>query len=305
MAAGPPDPMLRRWRGVAAGLGGLCVLQAVALVATLPPALSFDAVLAENLALQERLQRIDQRMEEVDRILLRLRLYDAQLESLGSPTGDAGPIPVDAYANHDEQVVDEWPVGADEDGGLRPGESWADGVEARAVTFLDGFAAAEPTLNRFVGELEQLRALEEALPSYWPAGGEFTSGFGWRRDPLGRRWRFHSGMDVAGDRGDPVFATAQGLVIKAGWSDGYGRHVVIDHGFGITTLYGHCSQLLVAEGERVRRGQKVGLMGSTGMSTGDHLHFEVHLDGAAVDPRDYLQRAGGQRPVPVKKRSRR
>lgn len=287
---------LTRWQVVVALLAVVVLIQGAALAVAWPRAAAFDDVLTDNLALQQRLQRLDQRMGEVDRILLRLRLYDAQLESLGEPTGDAGPLPSDTYANASQRgVVAEWAVRGS-DGGLRSSAEWAEGVEARANTFLDTFAAGEPTLHRFVGELEQLAALERALPSQWPAGGAFTSGFGWRRNPLGQRWRFHSGIDLAGDRGDPVYAAAQGRVLTAGWSGGYGRYIEIDHGFGITTLYGHCTRLLVSEGDVVRQGQKIGLMGSTGRSTGDHLHFEVHLDGAAVDPMDYLRRARRRAP---------
>jgi murein DD-endopeptidase MepM/ murein hydrolase activator NlpD len=125
----------------------------------------------------------------------------------------------------------------------------------------------------------------------WPSDAVLTSGFGWRRNPLGRRFRFHSGIDLGGRRGDPIYAAAQGQVIKAQWSGGYGRYIEIDHGFGIVTLYAHNHRLLVEEGDVVRQGQKIALMGSTGRSTGPHLHFEVHLDGSAVDPMDYLRRA--------------
>ena len=256
-----------------------------------PRALAYDELVAEHLELQERLRRIDGRMSEIDRLLLRLRLYDAQLESLGEARGDAGPIPEGAAAN---AALELQSLGTHADGqtGLRPAVAWAAGVEARANTFLSTFEDREPGLSRFVSELEELEALERALPSMWPSNAVLTSGFRWRRNPaLGQRWRFHSGIDLGGPRGTPIYAAAQGQVIKAGWSGGYGRHIEIDHGFGIVTLYAHNSRLLVSEGDVVQQGQKIGLMGSTGRSTGPHLHFEVHLDGAAVDPMDYLRRA--------------
>jgi len=287
---------LRRGAWGSAALVLACVALLGVLGLTVPRALHYDALVAENLELQSRLQRIDRRMAEVDRILLRLRLYDAQLESLGDPRDDAGPLPQGVWAN-DEPV---WPASAAESpghDGVRPATVWAEGVEARADTFLRTFADAEPTLNRFVGELEELEALERALPSFWPARGAFSSGFGWRRNPIGRRWRFHAGIDLAGDRGDPIHAAAQGKVVAATWSGGYGRHLMVDHGFGIVTLYAHCRKLLVEEGDHVRRGQKIALMGSTGRSTGPHLHFEVHLDGTPVNPLDYLRRATGRPPA--------
>jgi len=287
---------MRSGRWAMLGLAFMVVALGGVLAITWPRSQAYDALVQENLELQSRLQRIDRRMSEVDRILLRLRLYDAQLESLGEPRGDAGPLPAGTWSNEPQH----WPVAGELDGhdGVRPATVWAEGVEARADTFLRTFADAEPTLNRFVGELEELEALERALPSFWPARGEFTSGFGWRRNPLGRRWRFHAGIDVAGDRGDPIHAAAQGKVVSAEWSGGYGHHLLVDHGFGIVTLYAHCRRLLVKEGEHVRRGQKIALMGSTGRSTGPHLHFEVHLDGTPVNPMDYLRRATGRPPKP-------
>jgi len=268
----------------------LCMGLSAALAVTWPRAAAYDDLVVEHLELQERLRRIDVQMSAIDRLLLRLRLYDAQLESLGEPRGDSGPLPAGAYAN----AVLELPSSGEsieEVTGLRPGSAWAAGVEARAAAFLRTFEDREPGLDRFVSELEELEALERALPSLWPANAVITSGFGWRRNPLGRRWRFHSGIDLGGKRGDPVYAAAQGKVITAGWSGGFGRYVEIDHGFGIVTVYAHNHRLLVKEGDVVRRGQKIALMGSTGRSTGPHLHFEVHLDGAAVDPMDYLRRA--------------
>ncbi len=280
----------RRWVTAVVGLLLLCMALATALGIAWPRARSYDALVAEHLELQERLRRIDGRMSEIDRLLLRLRLYDAQLESLGGPRGESGPLPEETWSNAALELPS---LGDHHDGqtGLRPALAWAAGVEARATTFLRTFADREPGLTRFVSELEELEALERALPTMWPSDAVLTSGFGWRRNPLGRRYRFHSGIDLGGKRGDPVYAAAQGQVIKAEWSGGYGRYIEIDHGFGIVTLYAHNNRLLVKTGDVVRQGQKIGLMGSTGRSTGPHLHFEVHLDGSAVDPMDYLRRA--------------
>lgn len=123
-----------------------------------------------------------------------------------------------------------------------------------------------------------------AFAFLWPARGIFTSGFGMRRHPLFGILHRHTGVDIAALWGTPVLAAAQGRVIYAGWFGGYGKIVVIDHGDGISTLYGHLSSLLVVAGDGVRRGQPVGRVGSTGYSTGPHLHFEVRIDGRPVDP---------------------
>ncbi|SEJ87338.1 Peptidase family M23 [Propionispira arboris] len=122
----------------------------------------------------------------------------------------------------------------------------------------------------------------------WPLSGPITSEFGWRTHPIFGRQIFHSGLDIAGDYGDPILAADGGVVINAGWISGYGNTVIIDHGNGLNTLYGHCQSLNVSEGQTVSQGQVIAYVGSTGNSTGPHCHFEVDVNGKAVSPYDYL-----------------
>jgi murein DD-endopeptidase MepM/ murein hydrolase activator NlpD len=120
---------------------------------------------------------------------------------------------------------------------------------------------------------------------------EFTSGFGIRSDPFLGRPAMHTGLDFRAQMGDPVRVTANGKVVNSGWSGGYGRMVEIDHGNGLSTRYGHLSQIDVKVGDMVKIGQVIGEVGSTGRSTGPHLHYETRIDGEAVDPQKFL-RAG-------------
>ena len=122
----------------------------------------------------------------------------------------------------------------------------------------------------------------------WPISGPITSEFGWRTHPIFGTARFHSGLDIGGDYGMPIYATASGTVIYAGWISGYGNAVIIDHGGGVTTLYGHNDSLNVSEGENVAQGQVIAMCGSTGNSTGPHCHFEVRENGEPVSPYGYL-----------------
>ena len=128
-------------------------------------------------------------------------------------------------------------------------------------------------------------AADSRIPSIWPTTGVVTS-------PYGLRWGgtdFHPGMDIANDMGTPIVATADGVVDYAGWnSGGYGNMVDIDHGNGIMTRYGHASQVVVSNGQHVKRGQLIAYMGSTGFSTGPHVHYEVHVNGQRVNPISYL-----------------
>lgn len=122
----------------------------------------------------------------------------------------------------------------------------------------------------------------------WPAEGPVTSPFGWRTHPIFGTQRLHTGIDIGADYGDAVLAADGGVVIHSDWMGGYGNAVIIDHGNGISTLYAHNSQLLVSEGQSVAKGQTISRVGSTGYSTGPHLHFEVRQNGTPVNPLDYL-----------------
>ena len=122
----------------------------------------------------------------------------------------------------------------------------------------------------------------------WPISGPITSEFGWRTHPITGDQRFHSGLDIGGDYGIPVHAAQGGTVTYAGWVSGYGNTVIIDHGGGITTLYGHNQSLAVSEGQSVSQGETISYCGSTGNSTGPHCHFEVRQNGEPVSPYGYL-----------------
>ena len=127
-----------------------------------------------------------------------------------------------------------------------------------------------------------------ATPSVAPVSGLMTDGYGRRRDPFTGRRAFHKGLDVSARRGTPVQAPADGVVVFAGRNGGLGKTVKIAHGFGFTTVYGHLDSMSVEPGDEVRRGDELGALGNSGRSTGPHLHYEVHVDGKAVDPLYYI-----------------
>ncbi|MGH9943489.1 MAG: M23 family metallopeptidase [Pyrinomonadaceae bacterium] len=175
------------------------------------------------------------------------------------------------------QPADTMPRGAG--GPLLPMEAGAiDTVEARARQIE-----------------ETLRAYEEALkerariPSLWPVEGELSDDFGGRRDPFGGDTaELHEGQDIAAPSGAAVVATADGAVSFAGWQNGYGQIVVVEHGSGLTTRYAHLSKIEAAVGQQITHGDMLGRVGSTGRSTGPHLHYEVRLAEQPVNPRSYL-----------------
>lgn len=156
-------------------------------------------------------------------------------------------------------------------------------------------SVGNPTFKALFNSWKKLDQLQDdviAIPSDKPIRAEvtFTSGFGVRADPFHAGAAMHPGIDLAGAYGTPIYATADGTVIRAGWNNGgYGNMVELDHGRGITTRYGHMSAVLVHEGEHVTRGQQIGRMGSTGRSTGNHLHYEVRIDGRPVNPIPFMK----------------
>jgi murein DD-endopeptidase MepM/ murein hydrolase activator NlpD len=156
-------------------------------------------------------------------------------------------------------------------------------------------SAGNPTFKALFNSWKKLDQLQDgviAIPSDKPVktNVEFTSGFGVRSDPFRAGAAMHPGIDLAGAYGSPIYATADGTVLRAGWnSGGYGNLIEIDHGRGITTRFGHLSAILVRPGEHITRGELIGRMGSTGRSTGTHLHYEVRIDGRAVNPIPFMK----------------
>jgi murein DD-endopeptidase MepM/ murein hydrolase activator NlpD len=155
----------------------------------------------------------------------------------------------------------------------------------------------EDTLLKNSKEIEDLiKKMLRSSPSeargtgkyIWPLKGTLTSYYGRRLHPVFKVWRSHSGIDIAAASGTPVKAADSGVVILSAWHGGYGRAIVIDHGKGLATLYGHLSRQNVKEGDKVNKGQVIGLVGSSGVATGPHLHFEVRVDGETTDPLPYL-----------------
>ena len=207
----------------------------------------------ENERQRQQLQKLENRVDAIEDKSRRLSEMSgvSQEEESASPHGAGGP------------ALDAAPV---------------ETLESRAARLEAGLRQHEAALK------ERAR-----VPSIWPVEGETTDSFGYRRNPFGGGGsEFHPGQDIAAPRGTPVVAPADGTVVEAGWKNGYGQTVVIDHGNGLTTRYGHLSKIEVAAGQEVRRGEGLGQVGSTGRSTGPHLHYEVRVGDLPVSPHYYL-----------------
>lgn len=147
--------------------------------------------------------------------------------------------------------------------------------------------AGNDELQQLAHAARQYRA--RSIPAGPPCAGEMTSGFGYRVHPVYGFSKLHNGCDFTADHGTPIRATAGGEVVRSEWYGGYGNTVEVEHPSGLKTLYAHCQELKVRKGERVKKGQLIATVGSTGLSSGPHCHYEVHLNGQPVDPRPYLK----------------
>jgi murein DD-endopeptidase MepM/ murein hydrolase activator NlpD len=159
---------------------------------------------------------------------------------------------------------------------------------------LQGLGRLTARLEKWQENLDQRAELLNATPSIWPARGPISAFYGTREDPFGRGSESHTGIDISADRGTPVWATADGTVDSAGWNGDYGNMVVLNHRFGMVTRYAHLSSFSVRPGEKVTRGQLLGLVGATGRSTGPHLHYELIVNGQLTNPLTLL--SGTRRP---------
>jgi murein DD-endopeptidase MepM/ murein hydrolase activator NlpD len=137
-------------------------------------------------------------------------------------------------------------------------------------------------------DVERREALANATPSIWPAHGWLSGTFGGRSDPFSGEPAFHQGLDISTEKGQPVYATADGVIASASYTGDYGNLIVVKHEFGLTTRYGHLSAYNVKPGQRVKRGDVIGFVGSTGRSTGAHLHYEVLANGQLINPLQLL-----------------
>jgi murein DD-endopeptidase MepM/ murein hydrolase activator NlpD len=178
------------------------------------------------------------------------------------------------------------------------GDSSARPADFMATAFAspeDTFGLLRDVLGRLESRLRTVRtdvarreALAAAIPSLWPTIGWVSAGFGERADPFTGEPSYHSALDISADKGHPVVAPAAGTVESAAWSGNYGNLLVIDHGFGIKTRYGHLARFAVSAGQKVDRGALIGSVGATGRTTGPHLHYEVLANGQLIDPMNLM-----------------
>lgn len=217
-----------------------------------------DELRAANLRLEEGLVRVRERLAE----------YEERSRKLAIVAG-----------------LELGPAGAEPGIG---GEALSSETAAELAALDSRTIALGGDLGAIATELDRRSALLSSTPSTAPANGLLTSGYGYRTDPLTGSRSFHRGIDIGTGPDQPVLASADGVVVQAGPKGDLGRVVLLSHGFGYATRYGHLSRIVVRPGQRVRQGELLGYVGTSGRSTGYHLHYEVRRDGRPLDPLGYL-----------------
>lgn len=236
-------------------------------------------------AIQEENQELRQVNEEFEKTIREieghLADFDGKVEQLAivagiseltstSDAGIGGPISIEAG----RILASEPAEGSEDNSHLSLLESWTDQLGQNLGALQDEFAKREVWISK--------------TPAVTPVKGLLTSAFGYRKDPFTKKRTFHGGIDIVAPRGREVTAPGDGIVIKSGRSQGLGNAVYLSHGYGLTTRYGHLMKITVEEGQKVKRGDVIGLVGNTGRSTGYHLHYEVRLHGRTTNPLGYI-----------------
>ncbi|MGM8215764.1 M23 family metallopeptidase [Bacillaceae bacterium W0354] len=245
----------------------------------LSQSLSNTKITVENQ--EQKIVQYKQASKEIQKQLDELSLLEAQLSEMIS---SLNPNRIVSFDDDGPQGGLEWDFEEREIVQTSFNQSNVDitSLKFEVPTLVDKYKVA-------LQELEQVKDELRFVPIFWPAETErITSEFGERVDPFTNRKAFHNGIDLAGPWGTEVYATGEGTVELSGIDGGYGRSIVIDHGNSYKTRYGHLSRLLVEEGDIVKQGDLIGLMGTTGRSTGVHLHYEVLHNGEVIDPFPYM-----------------
>jgi len=250
-----------------------------------------DLLVQETTVLQQRMIELEE-LEQQVREMMELESYRGDSGAVASLPSGAGE---DLAALATTASVGGTGGGA---GGTLPQTGGATLVSRMAIQealgALDILESVDERMSAKGRSLTELRAriaenmsYEASRPSIWPVHGYITSGYGYRLTVFG--YEYHQGLDIAARTGTPIVATADGTVVFAGWNNGYGNTVVVEHGHGFTTVYGHCSKMAVSLGDRVKRGEVIAFIGDTGRSTGPHIHYEVRINGRRVNPVYYLR----------------
>jgi murein DD-endopeptidase MepM/ murein hydrolase activator NlpD len=275
----------RQWLRKAAYGGGalaLVLLLAVGHYFALLGSASENGVLKEeNAQLRSQILLVQEKVAHISATLDRVERFDAKLRTavtqLQDPERNLAIGPVGSAA---QEATIPGPAPA--------GEANLSALPGKLSSLETEASRQEQSLRELQEYFDDQRSLLASTPSIWPTRGWVTSDFGTRIDPYTADRKMHQGMDIATPHGQPIYTPSDGTVVFAGTEGGYGKVLVVDHGYGVKTRYAHVSEIHVRLGQRVSRGDKVASVGNTGRSTGPHLHYEVRVNGIPENPRKFI-----------------
>jgi hypothetical protein len=239
-------------------------------------------VLVQSRAVQEQLKRVAVEMDGLSQRLIGFNKLDKRIRIIANLEGSGAGVQISGMGgvNPEEGILS----------GLKrePRGRWAERIQQDLRVLQELSDQQEASLAYLEEALEEKRDLLGCTPSIWPTQGWLTCGFGHRESPFTGLREFHQGVDVATRYNTPVIAPADGVVVEVGSDRGFGRFLRLEHGFGYKTFYAHLNEIKVKKGQKVHRGQMIAKVGSTGRSTGPHLHYEIHVSGLPVNPLQYI-----------------
>jgi murein DD-endopeptidase MepM/ murein hydrolase activator NlpD len=276
-----PRPWLQKASWIGLGLAGLALVTGIHYLTLLSASAENSTLREENAQLRSQVLLVQEKVAHISATLDRVERFDAKLRtavtSLQDPERNLAIGPV---GSSEPESVPAGPVPASEQNvKALPGRLGS--LEADA-------ARSEQSLRQLQEYFDDQRSLLASTPSIWPTRGWVTSDFGTRLDPYSDDRKMHEGLDVATPHGQQVSTPSDGVVVFNGVEGGYGKVLVVDHGYGVKTRYGHLSETFVRVGDHVKRGDKIGAVGNTGKSTGPHLHYEVRVNGIPENPRKFI-----------------
>jgi len=228
----------------------------------------FASVAKDAIELREKVARI----EELDQQIRKEHDFD----------------PTQSYFSKENKLALANDEGSDDKSKVTASSVIAQEAQGAVQVIKESLPLREESLEDLQTKLQERNQELGAIPSIWPTNGKMASGFGYRKDPFTYRTEFHTGIDISNRSGTPIYATADGKIVHAKYDGGYGNSILINHRNGINTRYGHLSRFAVKYGQEVKKGQLIGYMGTTGRSTGPHLHYEVIINSKTIDPYKYL-----------------
>ena len=273
--------VVRRWIAAAIALSACVVVLGVDYVRVRFAVAELDRVRTETRVQREEIAAYADRIENISESLTRLRSFDHKLRVITN-LDPGGGLPLPGIGGLEGEGLDRHHLS-----GLTRSQRHTRMLESLG-RIVDASEEQESSFGDLLAHLESQTAKLSRTPSVSPTKGWITSAFGYRVSPFTKKRELHRGIDIAGREGTPILAPAEARVRYAGPDRGLGLSVILRHGYGVETIYGHLSEILVKPGQQVKRGEKLGLMGSTGRSTGPHLHYQVNVNSVAVNPRNYM-----------------